>query len=92
MKFVTHLHLAPMFKNEWNCNYNPPYAFMACVGIASSFIASGVFSRFLKKNPTFCWEYYENIEVRILKNSGFTYRQRRFYLLVTGGVRSFGEK
>jgi hypothetical protein len=40
-------------KKEWICNSNPPHAFMACIGVASSFIASGIFNRFLKKNPTF---------------------------------------
>ena len=40
-------------KNEWSCNSNPPYVFMTRVGVALSFTACGVFSRFLKKNPTF---------------------------------------
>ena len=41
-------------KNERSCNSNPPHAFMAFIGVASSFTASGIFSRFLKKNLTFC--------------------------------------
>jgi len=36
-------------KNEWSCNSNSLHAFMACIGVASSFTASGIFIRFLKK-------------------------------------------